>query len=378
MAVFAERAAARAMAVHGSLTVVLFCSAPLVPHPLARIHLILAVGVMPLILSAMVYFVPVLTRGRPAAASMTLAPLLALAGGAMATVAFLGGAGAPLLFTAAGAVALLAVIAVAAWASWRATDCVGGPHPCLTWYLAALICVGTALGAVLLIHQWQDQYYAIKRFHLHLNTLGFIGLTAFGTLQVLMPTATGVADESAADRLRSGWPWALAGTLVAALAAGWWPTAGWIAGLLWLVPVGRALWSWRERFPGPVFTWHGAPPLLAAGLAGLAVSLVLGALHGAGRLDAAGAVTFFVMGFLFPLVAGALTHLLPLWLRPDEPWRAAARARLGRFNGALALLFPGSWLLAQAHPRLGAALALAGIASFGFKLALVAVSALRG
>lgn len=378
MAGLAERAAARAMLFHGSLALLLFGAAPAVSHPTARLHLVLAAGVMPLILSAVVYFVPVLTRGRPASPIMTLAPVLALAGGAMAVAAFLGGSGAPALFTAAAAAALVAVVAVAAWALWRAADCVGGAHPCLSWYLAALGCLGGALMAALLIHQWADQYYALKRLHLHLNTLGFVGLTAFGTLQVLMPTAAGGTDDSAADRLKSGWPWALAGTVVAALCSGWWPAAGWIGGLLWLVPFSRAAGSWSRRFAGAVLQRHGAPPLLAAGFAGLALSIGLGVLHAAGWSAAAGAKTFFLAAFLFPLVTGALTHLLPLWLRQDEEWRRTARARLGRFNGVLALLFPGSWLLAQAQPHLGEALVLAALGFFGFKAAAVAASALRG
>ena len=374
----AERAAARSMLVHGGLALLLFCAAPAVSHPTARLHLVLAAGVMPLILSAMVYFVPVLTRGRPAPPLMTLAPVLALAGGALAVTAFLGGPGAPALFTAAAAAALVAVVAVAAWALWRAADCVGGAHPGLNWYLTALGCLGIALAAALLVHQWADQYHALKRLHLHLNTLGFVGMTAFGTLQVLMPTAAGVADDSAADRLKSDWPWALAGTGAAALSAGWWPAAGWMGALLWLVPVIRAAGAWSRRFAGPVFQWHGAPPLLGAGFAGFAMSLVQGVLHAAGWSAAAGARTFFVVGFLFPLISGALTHLLPIWLRGGEEWRRAARARLGRFNGVLALLFPGSWLLAQAQPQPGEALVLAGLGFFGFKVAAVAASALRG
>jgi len=366
------------MAVHGMVAVLLFFGAAFVSHPLLRVHLILAAGVMPLILSAMVYFVPVLTRGQPAAPLLVFAPASALAGGAMAALAFAGGPAAPALFTAAAATALLAVIAVAGWALWRVVDCVGTPHPCLTWYLAALGCLAAGLGAALLVHQWADQYYAIKRFHLHLNTLGFVGMTAFGTLQVLMPTVTGRADDSAAERLRRDWPWALTGTVMAAVSAGWWPGAGWIGALLWLVPVTRAAWSWSRRFPGAVLDWHGAAPLLATALGGFSLSLLLGALHGGGRSEAAVDLALFAAGFLFPLVAGALTHLLPLLLGQDEVWRSAARARLGRFNGVLALLFPGSWLVAQAYPRTGSFLALAALGYFGLKLAAVAASARRG
>jgi hypothetical protein len=41
---------------------------------------------------------------------------------------------------------------------------------------------------------WPAGYGALRLVHLHLNTLGFIGLTAIGTLHVLMPTVLGKPD----------------------------------------------------------------------------------------------------------------------------------------------------------------------------------------
>ena len=56
--------------------------------PQLAAHLAFALGVMPLILAAMGYFVPVLTRSSPPAFAAWGPPLLALAGGALAVGAF--------------------------------------------------------------------------------------------------------------------------------------------------------------------------------------------------------------------------------------------------------------------------------------------------
>ena len=54
----------------------------------ATVHLMLAVGAMPLILGAMTHFIPVLTRTRAAATGLLAIPVLALAGGTLAVSAF--------------------------------------------------------------------------------------------------------------------------------------------------------------------------------------------------------------------------------------------------------------------------------------------------
>ncbi|MHB1590236.1 MAG: hypothetical protein ACYCTW_01705 [Sulfuricella sp.] len=208
--------------------VILAWSQPL--PPAAHIHLALAVGVMPLILGAMSHFVPVLTRSSAPAASVLLIPWLALAAGALTVFSFI--APNPAYYFAA----LLALAAATAFAGWivrRARLALGKPHPCLYWYLAAIVCLMLALAAVAAMALWPEQRLALKRLHLHLNTLGFIGLTAIATLQVLLPTAVGRPDPQAATRLLQDLKWALGGTLLIAVGAAWLAPLAWLGALLW-------------------------------------------------------------------------------------------------------------------------------------------------
>lgn len=374
MANSGEHGASRVLAFQGAVAVAAFAASLTLDHPLVRTHLTLAVGVMPLILAAMLYFVPVLTRGAAAPPWAAALPLAALGAGVMAALAFQRGAGAPALFVAAAAVALLAALALALWALWRADAAVGSPHPCLGWYLAALGCLGLALAATLLIHHWPGQYLPVKRLHLHLNTLGFVGLTALGTLQVLMPTAAGRADESAARRLRGGLSFALGGTLLAAAGSAWFAPLAWAGAALWAVPVALTVQSWWARYRGQVLAWHGAPPLLGAALLGFALNLAFGLAHGAAAVSGRHALGLFFCAFLFPLVTGALTQLLPVWLRPGPhgAWQEQARARLGRFSGAAALVFPLAGVAGVFEPAAGALGAAVGLAWFAVKAVALA------
>lgn len=69
------------------------------------------------------------------------------------------------------------------------------------------------------MHYWPAERQALRLLHLHLNTLGFIGLTAIGTLQVLLPTILSGPDTDAATRLRRDLPVAVAGVLLVGLGA---------------------------------------------------------------------------------------------------------------------------------------------------------------
>lgn len=379
MAGAAEHVASRVLAFQGAAAVAAFAASLAVDHPLVRTHLALAVGVMPLILAAMLYFIPVLTRGAAAPPWAAALPAAALAAGIMAALAFERGAAAPELFVAAAAVALLAALALALWALWRADAAVGAPHPCLHWYLAALGCLGLALAATLLIHHWPGQYLAIKRLHLHLNTLGFVGLTALGTLQVLMPTAAGRPDSGTARRLRGGIAFALGGSLLAAAGSAWFAPLAWAGAALWAVPVALTAASWWTRYREPMLAWHGAPPLLGAALLGFALNLGFGLAHGAAAFSGRHALGLFFGAFLFPLVTGALTHLLPVWLRPGPhaAWHEAARARLGRLNGVAALVFLGAGAAGVFEPAAGAAGAAIGLAWFAVKAVALAAAPRR-
>jgi hypothetical protein len=310
----------------------------------AALHLILAVGAMPLILGAMGHFIPVLTRSRTAPAGLVGIPLLALAGGVL-VVAALGLPGLRWWPPAGALPALVAASALLIWSRRRRVGMLGRAHPGLAWYEAALACLMLALVAILASTVWPSQAPALRRLHLHLNTLGFVGLTALGTLAVLLPTVANRPDPEVARRLRRDLPWAVAGTLLVAIGAAWYgPLAG-IGGAIWAVPLMRMAAAWLRHYRAEIFARHGAAPLLAAALAGLGFSAAVGAVQ---VFPAPTALHFvvapawvFVTGFMLPLVSGAASQLLPVWLRPgvQGAWHARLRKLLGRHAGIRAVLF---------------------------------------
>ena len=321
----------------------------------AALHLILAVGAMPLIFGAMSHFIPVLTRSRGAPAGLVGIPVVALAGGALVVAAL----SLPELFMGRHAGAILAAAAAGSllvWSQRRRNRMLGRPHPCLAWYEWALASLVLALLAILASAIWPQQTIALHRFHLHLNTLGFVGLTAVSTLAVLLPTVTGKPDPQVGPRLRRDLPWAVAGTLLVAIGSAWFGALAWIGGALWAVPLVRLGSSWLRLFRTEVFALHGAAPLLAAALAGLALSMVFGALSpmaAAGGLSPIEPALAFVSGFMLPLVSGAASQLLPVWLRPgvQSDWHAKLRDNLGRYGGVRAVLFClGGIAAGMGHP----------------------------
>ncbi len=344
--------------------------------PAAHVHLALAMGAMPLIFGAMLHFIPVLTRSGAPARALAFLPLAALGAGGMAVYAFVrGDLLSPWLHAAAG-MGLLAAVLLAAWEVRRGKAMLGDPHSCLHWYVAALACLALALLAVAAMPWWPAERLALKRFHLHLNLLGFIGLTALGTAQVLLPTAAGRFDPQAAPRLRRGLPWAVAGVLLTAAGAAWWPPLAWLGLASWagaLFPLGR---DWLVVYRKELFAWHGAVPSLGLAVLGFGLALAAGGAQAAGAAPSAGAAHLFVLGFLFPLVTGAAGQLLPLWLRPGRQteWHDGARVRLTRWAGARGLLFLAGGLVTVAGGRWGFLLAMAGLLHFASAVVVVAVN----
>jgi len=265
-----------------------------------------------------------------------------LAGGALVV----GALSLPELFWGRYTGALLAVTAASAllvWSRRRRAGMLGRPHPCLAWYETALACLVLALLAILASAVWPQQMIALHRLHLHLNTLGFVGLTAVSTLAVLLPTVAGRPDPQVGPRLRRDLPWALAGTLLVAIGSAWLGPLAWVGGALWAVPLVRLGTSWLRLYRAEILALHGAAPLLAAALAGLALSMVFGAMATITAADAfrPEPAPAFVSGFMLPLVSGAASQLLPVWLRPgvQSHWHAKLRGSLGRYGGVRAVLF---------------------------------------
>ncbi len=316
--------------------------------PQLAAHLALALGVMPLILAVMGYFVAVLTRSGGAGLAAWWPPVLAWGGGALAVFSFASDFSA-LRLALAAALAGLAALGLGGWALNRVRHMLGPRHRGLDWYLAALGFLLLALLAVILMPLFPVQRNALRLFHLHANLLGFVGLTALGTLQVLLPTCMGQPDPDAVWRLRRDLKWAAAGALLIAVGAtSRLPGPGTMIGLapallgtvLYGIVILRMLHAWQSRFGRALFQIHGAAPSLTSAALGLLGLLIVGIAHGFDWLQARPAVAGFVIAFLLPLVSGAAAHLLPTWLRPgaQTPWHQVLRTRLCRWAGIRGLL----------------------------------------
>ena len=316
--------------------------------PQLAAHMAFALGVLPLILAAMGYFVPVLTRSTAPGFAAWWPPLLAWAAGLVAVLAFAGDHS-PNGLNLAAILGGLAALGLGGWTLDRTRRMFGPRHRGLDWYLAALGFLLLALLAVLLMPAFPAQRNSLRLFHLHANLLGFVGLAALGTLQVLLPTCLGQADPDAALRLRRDLKWAVAGALLIAVGTSSMPTASvssvasavaLLGASAYAVVVLRMLRAWLSRFGSALLQTHGAAPSLAAATLGLLGLLAFGVGHGFGWLPARAAVGGFVIAFLLPLVSGAAAHLLPVWLRPGAqgPWHLSLRARLCRWGGVRGLL----------------------------------------
>jgi hypothetical protein len=304
-------------------------------------HLVFAVGALPMVLLAMAYFVPVLTRSSDAPRLLAAAPLAALAAGVAIVGYFAHGTLA--LRLDAPWLALLGVAGFGAWLALRWQRCIGHPNPCLRWYAAALALLALGLIAVGIAPYSPEQTRALRLFHIHINTLGFLGLTALGTLRVLLPTVAGRPDAAAAPRLVRDLKWSVGGALAIAAGAALAPTLAWLGAALYFWPLARLVvhaWqTWRHE----IVAAGSSLPLLTAALLGLGLVLGHGVLHAQHADIARGDIALFVIAFLLPLVSGAAGHLLPVWLwpGPQQEWHRDARRRLARgarLRGGLLLL----------------------------------------
>ena len=333
-----------------SLTLLsLVCSAILalsgLGSPLAVAHLAFAVGIVPLIFAAMMHFVPVLTRTGEPGKSLAKLPSAVQATGLVAVAAMQGWLPYWLVYFAA-AVDLVFAAILLQWIALRVRATLGDPHPGWRWYATALVCLMMALSAIVLIPVWPTYWQALRIFHLHLNTLGLIGLAALGTLPVLLPTALGLADPQAGVWLRRRlWLVASGALMVATGAAISWPFAAPGTALILVASLGL-LGQWGRRFGGWPLLRDGVSASLLAALVGLMITLAAGLLHGAGLIPTRPSLLAWASGFLMPLVSGALSQLLPVWRwpGPQTPERLLMRRKLASSGSVRAGLFLSSAL----------------------------------
>lgn len=335
----------------------------------AAVHIAFAFGALPLIFGAIAHFVPVLTKSRLPAPLIQSLPCVVQAAGLLAVFGLMGALPPWSLHLAASCDAVAALLLLF-WLTRRLRQSLGAPHPGAHWYGAALLCLFLAVSLVPLWLAMPVLRPALRLFHLHLNTLGVIGLAALGTLPVLFPTALQQPEPTATARLRSDLFWALAGVVLiaAGAAVGFWLAVPGAA--LCAVVIGRDLVAWGRAHGKKIFA-PGAAPLFAATL-GLLLVLASGIAHGAGWTAARPALAAYLSLFLLPLVTGALSQLTPVWRHPgaDTPLRQAMQRRLiagGRLRAALFFLAGAGWLV---DAPLAGLLALIALSDFALRLLL--------
>ena len=346
-----------------------------VGSPVAVAHLAFAVGIVPLIFAAISHFVPVLTRtGDPESRIRWLPALMQLSG--LLLVVTLQGWLPRWVLHPIVTVDLVFGLILLHWIFARSRRCLGAPHPGWRWYAAAMACLLLALLVVPLFTAVPKWYGPLRAVHLHLNTLGLVGLAALGTLPVLLPTVLGRGDPQAAAWLRRRlWP-AVAGVVAISVGAGflWWLA---VPGAAILFVVGFGLiGQWVQRYGAARLLRDGAAASLLAALLGLLFNLTAGVAHGAGLLAARPAIAAWGVGFLLPLVTGALTQLLPVWRWPGPvtPARGVMREKLAATGIWRAVFFLlGGLSVIIGLPLAGGVFSGAAIALF----ALALVSAIR-
>ena len=303
-------------------------------------HLVFAVGVVPLVFAAILHFVPVLTRTGAPSSTLALLPWAAQAAGGLAVLAFAGWMPRGALSIAAAIDLLLAGV-LALWILRRRGAALGGAHPGWRWYLAALAALMVALAAIAAIELFPEAFRSLRALHIHLNTLGFLGLAAFGTLPVLLPTAVRRPDPGARRWLAACLPLVAAGAALVAVGAALstatipfdLPLIAAIVGAVLLVSAALALlWRWSSAYGVTAIAGGGAASSLAAAVAGFVVLLPIGVLHAFPVLAQGAAVAAFGGLFLLPLVSGALSQLLPVWRFPGVD--TVARQRLAWVLGS--------------------------------------------
>lgn len=345
--------------------------------PAALAHLVFAIGVVPLIFAAMTHFVPVLTRtGDHDGRIAFLPPLAQLTGGFVVA----GMAGwLPYHTVYAGAAVDFGLAAILLhWIHGRARACLGKPHPGWRWYAAALLMLMTALLAVVGMAFLPVQWHALRGFHLHLNTIGLVGLAAFGTVPLLVPTALGKPDPDVFPwMIRRLPPMAIGALALAAGMAAFWPMSVAAAAVLFVTVLGLA-GQWLRRFGLRCLLADGVAASLLAAVLGWLLSLSASVLHAAGLISARPTLLAWGVGFLLPLISGALSQLLPVWRWPGprSPERDTMRSRLattGSLRGGLWLTGSLAFLMDADQFAAGAT----GVAMLLFAFALVQAMRIR-
>ncbi|MBF0194434.1 MAG: hypothetical protein HQL71_07725 [Magnetococcales bacterium] len=284
-------------------------------------HLILAVGAFPLIIGAMIYFTPTLTRSAPPTGWICWLPYLAMFTG---FIAFSAVSQDMQFIVVSGPMGIVLSGGLLYWMWQRSSNALGDPHPGLAWYQGALFFLILGLSTIILAYLLPQWWFPLRGVHQQLNLMGFLGLTTVGTLQVFLPTVANYQDNKTSYRLKNHLKYSALGTLF--LAAGGWglPFCNEMGRLVWLVPLLAIFKSAmlhvdkQKGLSGAAFSLFGA-------LTGFTVLIIFNQYSN---------LYYLFCFFVFPLVTGALSHLLPIWWWPGAASnnRDLAQAFLARWG----------------------------------------------
>lgn len=215
------------------------------------------------------------------------------------------------------------------------------------WAFLVAAVLGTLLGMGLVRGGW---YLGARDAHLHLNVLGWAGLTVLATLVVFAPALFGVRmDPDVEERSSSALRWAAGALLVAAawlvLAGGLPAEAGSAMRMLaaaallvyaWgVVVVVSATFTSARRSSGSPSRLPVAGAVLWLSI-GVVVDIIAVATTQRQLFEVVGVVLF--IGALTQLILAVLLHLAPQLRGADAATRDALRERLGRFVLGRAIL----------------------------------------
>ncbi|GIU93269.1 MAG: hypothetical protein KatS3mg011_2175 [Acidimicrobiia bacterium] len=184
------------------------------------------------------------------------------------------------------------------------------------FYLLALAggMVGVTVGILLALGVFESTYLRVRTVHLHLNLVGLVGLTIFGTLPTFLPTLAHHRMVSGVEA-RVAW-WAAAASVAAMVGGlvGGFEMVGW--GTLGVAAAGAAIVTGILLRLGSRVVRNGLPPMqVLAGLVWLWGWLVVdgsGLITGRPTPVFGRATVAVVVAGVGQILLGSLTYLVPV------------------------------------------------------------------
>ncbi len=248
---------------------------------------------------------------------------------------------------------------------------------------ACLLPVGAVFGAIMAFSPAEPWRTRLLLAHQGVNILGFVGLTAVGTLVTLWPTVLRTPMAPGQDRHGKAALFIMcAAVLVMTTGSlgGWWwlEAAGVLAELVGLIVIGVDLVRCAARKPPrdfPGYSMAAAVCWFAVWLCWLSWTL----LSRRGRLiqeDVTALTVPVVMGFLLQLLLGAMSYLMPMVMGGGPSIVRATNAKmhaLGALRATAANAGLVVWALAEGTWTRRIGLGLAALAMAGFLPAMLAM-----